>query len=71
MAKNKDVIDKERYKIHWEHTANLHKELEDYFRFMVCDGNIKEETYGLMLGKLNELFDQYKDIYENFIIIED
>ena len=67
MPKGKDIIDLEHYKIHWEHTANLYSELENYFTFMVHDGNIEKPTYDLMVGKLDELFNQYREIYQDFI----
>ena len=67
MTKNKNVIDTEHYKIHWEHTANLYQDLSNYFEFMVCDGNIEKPTYDLLTKKLDELFDQYRNIYQDFI----
>lgn len=67
MPKRKDIIDTEHYKIHWEHTTHIYSELEDYLRFMVHDGNIEKPTYDLMVGKLDELFDQYREIYQDFV----
>ena len=50
---------------HYEHTAHLYGQLSDYFTFMVHDGNIKEPTYNLMKKKLDELFNQYKDVHSD------
>ena len=50
---------------HYEHTAHLYGQLSDYFTFMVHDGNIEEPTYNLMQKKLDELFNQYKDVHSD------
>lgn len=65
MSKRKE--NSEHYQFHWEHTANLYHELGDYLRFMVHDGNIEQPTYELMTKRLDELFNQYRDIYQDFI----
>ena len=65
MTKNN--IDTEHYKILWEHTASLYQDLSNYFEFMVCDGNIEKPTYDLLTKKLDDLFDQYRNIYQDFI----
>ena len=55
------------YNSQYEHTANVYQELSDYFRFMVCDGNIQSGTYELMQKQLDELFEQYKKIHNEIV----
>jgi hypothetical protein len=69
IVKYTEKIDNFGYAIH---IKNLHifdkpKELSDYLTFMVCDGNIEKPTYDLMTKKLDELFDQYRNIYQDFV----
>lgn len=56
---------------HYEHTAHLYGQLSDYFTFMVHDGNIEEPTYNLMQKKLDELFNQYKDVHDDLEDVRD
>ena len=56
---------------HYEHTAHLYGQLSDYFTFMVHDGNIEEPTYNLMQKKLDELFNQYKDVHSDLEDVSD
>jgi hypothetical protein len=66
--------DKENLKIHWEHTSNLYADLSAYLRFMVYDGNIEEPAYNMMMKTLDDLFNQYREIYydlENLVANND
>ena len=56
---------------HYEHTAHLYSQLSDYFTFMVHDGNIEKPTYNLMKDTLDELFNQYKDVYSDLQDVSD
>ena len=56
---------------HYEHTAHLYCQLSDYFTFMVHDGNIEKPTYNLMKDTLDELFNQYKDVYSDLQDVSD
>ena len=62
--------DKQNLENHWKHTSNLYSQLTDYFRFMVYDGNIEQPTFEMMQRTLDDLFDQYREIY-NLIMTDE